>query len=115
MSPAKDVDSNEQRKSADFVTVDAVPSPFKSTISTSETSQLRNFSVSAEDYTSDRKKLDAQVDTKISRPSEYQEDLTISSVKTDFGGMLDMTTLHKKQQSSQSADMGDSLNLSKDR
>ncbi|EZA60689.1 hypothetical protein DMN91_012666 [Ooceraea biroi] len=114
--PAKDVDNNEQRKSTDFVTVDAVPSPFKSAVSSSDASQLRGFSASAEDYTSDRKKLDAQLDSKIGRPGEYQgtEDLTISSVKPDFGG-LDMTTLHKKQQSSQSADMGDSLNLSKDR
>jgi len=115
ISPAKDMDNNEQRKSSDFVTVDTVSSPFKSAVGSSETS-LRNFS-SAEDYISDRKKLDTQVDsTKIGR-SEYQgtEDLTISSIKPDFGGMLDMTTLHKKQQSSQSADMGDSLNLSKDR
>jgi len=116
ISPAKDMDNNEQRKSSDFVTVDAVSSPFKSAVSSSETS-LRNFS-SAEDYINDRKKLDTQIDsTKIGRSSEYQgtEDLTISSIKPDFGGMLDMTTLHKKQQSSQSADMGDSLNLSKDR
>jgi len=114
ISPAKDMDGNE-RKPGDFVTVDAIPSPFKG-VSSSEA--CRNFSVSADDYTNDRKKLDAQTDpTKIGRPGEYQgmEDLTISSVKSDFGSMLDMTTLHKKQQSSQSADMGDSLNLSKDR
>lgn len=112
ISPAKDVDCNE-RKPGDFVTVDTVPSSFKTTGS-SET--CRNFSTSAEDYMSDRKKLDAQIDsTKIGRSGEYQgtEDLTISSIKSDFGSMLDMTTLHKK--SSQSADMGDSLNLSKDR
>ncbi|KAM0736538.1 MPN domain-containing protein [Formica fusca] len=114
MSPAKDMEGNE-RKAGDFVTVDAIPSPFK-TVGSSE--GCRSFSASAEDYTSDRKKLEAQIDSaKISRPGEYQgtEDLTISSIKSDFGGMLDMTTLHKKQQSSQSADIGDSLNLSKDR
>lgn len=115
ISPAKDMEGNE-RKAGDFVTVDAIPSPFK-TAGSSES--CRSFSVSAEDYTSDRKKLEAQADSaKIGRPGEYQgtEDLTISSVKPDFvGGMLDMTTLHKKQQPSQSADMGDSLNLSKDR
>lgn len=113
ISPAKDMESNE-RKTSDFVTVDAIPSTFK-TVS-SET--CRSFSASAEDYTSDRKKLEAQVDSaKIGRPGEYQgtEDLTISSIKSDFGSMLDMTTLHKKQQPSQSADIGDSLNLSKDR
>lgn len=115
ISPAKDIESNE-RKPSDFVTVDALSSSFK----TAGSSELcRNFSTSAEDYTSDRKKLEAQSDSaKIGRPGqEYQgtEDLTISSVKPDFGGMLDMTTIHKKQQSSQSADIGDSLNLSKDR
>lgn len=112
ISPAKDMDSNE-RKPGDYITVDAITSPFKS-INSSET--CRNFSV--DDYTNDRKKLDAQTDpSKIGRPGEYQgtEDLTISSVKSDFGSMLDMTALHKKQQLSQSADMGDSLNLSKDR
>ncbi|XP_012535703.1 uncharacterized protein LOC105836308 isoform X2 [Monomorium pharaonis] len=110
ISPAKDMDS--ERKSGDYVTVD-ITSPFKG-ISSSDV--CRNFSV--DDYTNDRKKLDAQTDpTKIGRPGEYQgtEDLTISNVKSDFGSMLDMTALHKKQQSSQSADMGDSLNLSKDR
>ncbi|KAL6429735.1 hypothetical protein ACFW04_007559 [Cataglyphis niger] len=114
ISPAKDMEGNE-RKASDFVTVDAIPSPFK-TAGSSE--GCRNFSASAEDYTSDRKKLETQIDsTKIGRPGEYQgtEDLTISSIKSDFGGMLDMTTLHKKQQPSQSADMGDSLNLSKER
>jgi len=108
------MDSNE-RKPGDFVTVDAIPSPFKS-VNTSEA--CRNFSMSVDDYTNDRKKLDSQTDpTKIGRPGEYQgtEDLTISSIKSDFGNMLDMTALHKKQQSSQSVDMGDSLNLSKDR
>ncbi|XP_011703543.1 PREDICTED: uncharacterized protein LOC105459314 [Wasmannia auropunctata] len=111
ISPAKDMDGTE-RKQSDFVTVDAISSPFKSVSSEA----CRSFSVSADDYTNDRKKLDVQADpTKIGR-SEYQgtEDLTISSVKSDFGSMLDMTALHKKQ-SSQSADMGDSLNLSKDR
>ncbi|XP_018057968.1 PREDICTED: uncharacterized protein LOC108693492 isoform X1 [Atta colombica] len=114
ISSAKDIDGNE-RKPGDFVTVDAIPSPFKS-VNTSEA--CRNFSVSVDDYTNDRKKLDSQTDpTKIGRPGEYQgtEDLTISSIKSDFGNMLDMTALHKKQQSSQSVDMGDSLNLSKDR
>ncbi|XP_011256254.1 uncharacterized protein LOC105251279 [Camponotus floridanus] len=113
ISPAKDMESNE-RKAGDFVTVDAIPSPFK----TASSEACRSFSASAEDYTSDRKKLEVQIDsTKIGRPGEYQgtEDLTISSsVKSDFGSMLDMTALHKKQPS-QSADMGDSLNLSKDR
>ncbi|XP_070150023.1 uncharacterized protein [Polyergus mexicanus] len=114
MSPAKDMEGNE-RKASDFITVDAIPSSFK-TVGSSE--GCRSFSASAEDYTSDRKKVEAQIDSvKISRPGEYQgtEDLTISSIKSDFGSMLDMTTLHKKQQSSQSADIGDSLNLSKDR
>ncbi|XP_011861236.1 PREDICTED: uncharacterized protein LOC105558260 isoform X2 [Vollenhovia emeryi] len=114
ISPAKDMDGNE-RKPGDFVTVDAIPSPFKGLGSSDP---CRNYSVGVDDYTNDRKKLDSQTDlTKVSRPGEYQgmEDLTISSVKSDFGGMLDMTALHKKQQSSQSADMGDSLNLSKDR
>lgn len=113
ISPAKDMDGNE-RKPGDFVSVDAISSPFKS-INSSEA--CRNFSVNTDDYTNDRKKLDVQTDpTKIGRPGEYQgtEDLTISSVKSDFGSMLDMTALHKKQQS-QSTDMGDSLNLSKDR
>ncbi|XP_014473276.1 PREDICTED: uncharacterized protein LOC106743694 [Dinoponera quadriceps] len=104
ISPAKDAENNE-RKPADFVTVDT--SSFK----TAGTPELcRNFS--AEDY--DRKKLDADNSAKMNRLSEYQgtEDLTISSVKPEFS-MLDMTTVHKKP--SQSADMGDSLNLSKDR
>ncbi|XP_029160520.1 uncharacterized protein LOC114932471 [Nylanderia fulva] len=110
ISPAKDMEGNERK--SDFVTVDAIPSPFK----TAASEACRSFS--AEDYTSDRKKLEVQADSaKIGRPGEHQgtEDLTISSVKPDFGGMLDMTMLHKKQPSSQSADMGDSLNLSKDR
>lgn len=113
ISPAKDMDGNE-RKSSDFVTVDAISSPFKGISSDA----CRSFSLGVDDYTNDRKKLDMQTDpTKISRSGEYQgtEDLTISTVKSDFGSMLDMTALHKKQQSSQSADMGDSLNLSKDR
>lgn len=115
ISPAKDMDGNE-RKPGDFITVDAISSPFKTAVSSSEA--CRGFTVSADDYTNDRKKLDVQTDpTKLGRSNEYQgtEDLTISSVKSDFGSMLDMTALHKKQQSSQSADMGDSLNLSKDR
>lgn len=113
ISPAKDMEGSE-RKASDFVTVDAIPSPFK----TASSEACRSFSASAEDYLSDRKKLEVQTDSvKIGRSGEHQgtEDLTISSIKPDFGGMLDMTMLHKKQQSSQSTDMGDSLNLSKDR
>lgn len=105
ISPAKETESN---KPTDFV--DTLPPSFKAT----GTPELcRNFS--AEDYTSDRKKLDAD-SAKIGRLGEYQgtEDLTISSAKPDFGGMLDMTTVvHKKP--TQSTDLGDSLNLSKDR
>ena len=60
--------------------------------------------------------MDIQNDNvKLNRSNEYQgtEDLSIS--KSEFTGMLDMTTIHKKQQQSQSGDIGDSLNLSKDR
>ncbi|XP_012142703.1 uncharacterized protein LOC100879008 isoform X1 [Megachile rotundata] len=111
ISPARDIEGNE-RKSSDFSMIDSLSSQFKSTTGSSES--CRNFSVTAEDYSTDRKKIEVQNDnTKLNRSNEYQgtEDLSIS--KTDFGGMLDMTTMHKKQQSQ--ADIGDSLNLSKDR
>ncbi|XP_078053075.1 uncharacterized protein LOC144478749 [Augochlora pura] len=109
ISPARDIEGNE-RKPTDFAMVDSIQSPFKATSGSSES--CRNF---PEDYSTDRKKMDLQNDnSKLNRSNEYQgtEDLSISSVKSDFGGMLDMTTLHKKQQSS---DMGDSLNLCKER
>lgn len=112
MSPARDIEGNE-RKSNDFTIVDPIQSPFKSTIGSSES--CRNFSVTPEDYSTDRKKLDIQNDNvKLNRSNEYPvtEDLSIS--KSEYGGMLDMTTVHKKQQS-QIGDIGDSLNLSKDR
>lgn len=114
ISSTKDIEGNE-RKPNDFVTIDAISS-FKAAGSLDT---CRNFSTGIEDYANDRKKLEAQIDSaKTNRPGDYKgtEDLTISSIKPDFGSMLDMTTLHKqKQQSSQSVDAGDSLNLSKDR
>ncbi|XP_003400083.3 uncharacterized protein LOC126922546 [Bombus affinis] len=113
ISPARDIESNE-RKSNDFAMVDPIQSPFKATIGSSES--CRNFSATPEDYTTDRKKMEIQNDNaKLNRSNEYQgtEDLSIS--KSEFGGMLDMTTIHKKQQQPQGGDIGDSLNLSKDR
>ncbi|XP_076240539.1 uncharacterized protein LOC143183048 [Calliopsis andreniformis] len=113
ISPARDIEGNE-RKPSDFSIVDQIQSPFKASTGSSES--CRNFSATPEDYSTDRKKIDVQNDnTKLNRSNEYQgtEDLSISSAKSDFGGMLDMTALHKKQ--SQSNDIGDSLNLSKDR
>ncbi|KAG7188854.1 hypothetical protein KM043_008460 [Ampulex compressa] len=113
ISPARDIDGNE-RKPGDFATVDAIQSPFKTT---SSSESCRSFSISAEDYSSDRKKIETQGEpAKLNRSGDYQvtEDLSISSVKSDFGGMIDMTSLHKKQQS-QTSDIVDSLNLSKDR
>ncbi|XP_053983452.1 uncharacterized protein LOC128878872 isoform X2 [Hylaeus volcanicus] len=115
ISPARDIEGNE-RKPSDFAMVDAIQSPFKGNTGPSES--CRNFSVTPEDYSTDRKKIEVQNDNiKLNRSNEYQgtEDLTISNIKPDFGGMLDMTTLHKKQQQSQPSDVGDSLNLSKDR
>ncbi|XP_043256255.1 uncharacterized protein LOC122399558 [Colletes gigas] len=115
ISPARDIEGNE-RKPTDFAMVDQIQSPFKGTTGSSES--CRNFSVAPEDYSTERKKIEAQNDNiKLNRSNEYQgtEDLTISNVKSDFGGMLDMTTLHKKQQQSQPGDISDSLNLSKDR
>ncbi|XP_054011980.1 uncharacterized protein LOC128894344 isoform X2 [Hylaeus anthracinus] len=115
ISPARDIEGNE-RKPSDFAMVDAIQSPFKGNTGSSES--CRNFSVTPEDYSTDRKKIEVQNDNiKLNRSNEYQgtEDLTISNIKPDFGGMLDMTTLHKKQQQSQPSDVGDSLNLSKDR
>ncbi|KOC66399.1 MPN domain-containing protein [Habropoda laboriosa] len=111
ISPARDIEGNE-RKSNDFAMVDPLPSPFKTNTVSSES--CRNFSVTPEDYSTDRKKMDVQNDnSKLNRSNEYQgtEDLSIS--KSEFGGMLDMTTMHKKQ--SQGGDIVDSLNLSKDR
>lgn len=113
ISPARDIESNE-RKSNDFSIVDPIQSPFK--VSSGSSESCRNFSVNPEDYSTDRKKMDVQNDNvKLNRSNEYQgtEDLSIS--KSEFSGMLDMTTIHKKQQQSQSGDIGDSLNLSKDR
>lgn len=113
ISPARDIESNE-RKSNDFSIVDSIQSPFKVNSGSSES--CRNFSATPEDYSTDRKKMDIQNDNvKLNRSNEYQgtEDLSIS--KSEFTGMLDMTTIHKKQQQSQSGDIGDSLNLSKDR
>nr|XP_034178043.1 uncharacterized protein LOC117603221 isoform X2 [Osmia lignaria] len=113
ISPARDIEGNE-RKSSDFSMVDPLQSQFKPTTGSQES--CRNFSVTPEDYSTDRKKMEVQNDNaKLNRSNEYQgtEDLSIS--KTDFGGMLDMTTMHKKQQQSQAVDIGDSLNLSKDR
>ncbi|XP_076631998.1 uncharacterized protein LOC143347046 [Colletes latitarsis] len=114
ISPARDIEGNE-RKPSDFAMVDPIQSPFKGTTGSSEA--CRNFSVAPEDYSTERKKIEVQNDIKLNRSNEYQgtEDLTISNVKSDFGGMLDMTTLHKKQQQSQPSDISDSLNLSKDR
>ncbi|CAK9827339.1 MPN domain-containing protein CG4751 [Anthophora retusa] len=111
ISPARDMEGNE-RKSSDFAMVDPIPSPFKTNTGASES--CRSFSVTPEDYSTDRKKMEVQNDSsKLNRSNEYQgtEDLSIS--KSEFGGMLDMTTMHKKQ--SQGGDIGDSLNLSKDR
>ncbi|XP_006609632.1 uncharacterized protein LOC102676810 [Apis dorsata] len=113
ISPARDIESNE-RKSNDFSIVDSIQSPFK--VSSGSSESCRNFSATPEDYSTDRKKIDVQNDNvKLNRSNEYQgtEDLSIS--KSEFSGMLDMTTIHKKQQQSQSGDIGDSLNLSKDR
>ncbi|PBC27861.1 MPN domain-containing protein [Apis cerana cerana] len=113
ISPARDIESNE-RKSNDFSIVDSIQSPFK--VSSGSSESCRNFSATPEDYSTDRKKMDIQNDNvKLNRSNEYQgtEDLSIS--KSEFSGMLDMTTIHKKQQQSQSGDIGDSLNLSKDR
>ncbi|XP_034178041.2 uncharacterized protein LOC117603221 isoform X1 [Osmia lignaria lignaria] len=113
ISPARDIEGNE-RKSSDFSMVDPLQSQFKPTTGSQES--CRNFSATPEDYSTDRKKMEVQNDNaKLNRSNEYQgtEDLSIS--KTDFGGMLDMTTMHKKQQQSQAVDIGDSLNLSKDR
>ncbi|XP_043794794.1 uncharacterized protein LOC122716102 [Apis laboriosa] len=113
ISPARDIESNE-RKSNDFSIVDSIQSPFK--VSSGSSESCRNFSATPEDYSTDRKKMDVQNDNvKLNRSNEYQgtEDLSIS--KSEFSGMLDMTTIHKKQQQSQSGDIGDSLNLSKDR
>lgn len=115
ISPARDIEGNE-RKPSDFAIADQIQSSFKTT--TGSTDSCRSFSAAPEDYSADRKKMEVQNDTvKLNRSGEYQgtEDLSISSVKPDFSGMLDMTTLHKKQQQSQSSDIGDSLNLSKDR
>ncbi|XP_029049256.1 MPN domain-containing protein CG4751 isoform X2 [Osmia bicornis bicornis] len=113
ISPARDIEGNE-RKSSDFSMVDPLQSQFKPTTGSQES--CRNFSATPEDYSTERKKMEVQNDNaKLNRSNEYQgtEDLSIS--KTDFGGMLDMTTMHKKQQQSQAVDIGDSLNLSKDR
>lgn len=113
ISPARDIEGNE-RKPSDYAIVDPIQSPFKT--STGSTEPCRNFSATPEDYSTDRKKMDVQNDNvKLNRSNEYQgtEDLSITSAKSDFSGMLDMTTLHKKQ--SQPNDIGDSLNLSKDR
>lgn len=114
VSPARDTEGTE-RKINEFSIGEVTQSPFKSTSGTVDLG--KNFSIGAEDYSSG-KKLDIQNDSKLSRSNEYQgtEDLSnSSSIKSDFGGMLDMTNLHKKQQS-QIGDINDtSLNLSKDR
>ncbi|XP_035721450.1 uncharacterized protein LOC118441310 isoform X2 [Vespa mandarinia] len=115
VSPARDTDGTE-RKINEFSIGEVTQSPFKPTSGTADLG--KNFSIGAEDYSSG-KKLDIQNDSKLSRSNEYQgtEDLSnSSSIKSDFGGMLDMTNLHKKQQQSQIGDINDtSLNLSKDR
>lgn len=115
VSPARDTDVTE-RKINEFQSSEVIQSPFKPT--SGSTDPGKNFSIGVEDYSSG-KKLDTQNDSKIGRSNEYQgtEDLSnSSSIKSDFGGMLDMTNLHKKQQQSQVSDIGDtSLNLSKDR
>lgn len=113
VSPARDADIAE-RKINEFQTSEVIQSPYKP--SSGSTDLGKNFSIGVEDYSSG-KKLDTQTDSKLCRSNEYQgtEDLSnSSSIKSDFGGMLDMTNLHKKQ--SQVSDMSDtSLNLSKDR
>ncbi|XP_046837156.1 uncharacterized protein LOC124432313 isoform X2 [Vespa crabro] len=115
VSPARETDGTE-RKINEFSIGEVTQSPFKPTSGTADLG--KNFSIGAEDYSSG-KKLDIQNDSKLSRSNEYQgtEDLSnSSSIKSDFGGMLDMTNLHKKQQQSQIGDINDtSLNLSKDR
>ena len=80
----------------------------------------------SEDLTMDRQKssLIGEVTCelpKVTRPTTdftTAEELSISSVRPDFGAMLDMSTSIKKQQQHQQQnpnDSGESLNLSKDR
>ncbi|XP_017890347.1 uncharacterized protein LOC108631128 [Ceratina calcarata] len=110
ISPARDIEGNE-RKSGDFSMIDTIQSPFK--ISTGSSEPCRNFSTAPEDYSTDRMKLDVQHDNaKHSRSNDYQGTEDLSIPKSEYSGTLDMTT-HKKQ--SQANDIGDSLNLSKDR
>ncbi|XP_066582485.1 uncharacterized protein [Prorops nasuta] len=115
MSPARDLEGNE-RKATDYTSVDSMKMPFNLSAPAPESS--RNFTLGAEDYSTERKKSDHQNESsKMNRSSDYQasEDLSISSIKPDFGAMLDMTTIHKKQQPQSSDTSNDSLNLSKDR
>ncbi|KAK0162542.1 hypothetical protein PV327_006310 [Microctonus hyperodae] len=70
----------------------------------------------------DRKKMSTEIIlndiSKLNRPTDFStaEELSISSVRPDFGAMLDMKTLHgKNPQPLNINDHAESLNLSKDR
>lgn len=68
----------------------------------------------------DRKKIDYSCEkiSKSSRPTDFTtaEELSISSVRPDFGAMLDMSHRHNiKQQTSSISEQGETLNLTKDR
>lgn len=72
-----------------------------------------------DDLTCDRKKIETTNDVPkpLNRPTDFStaEELSISSVRPDFGAMLDMSMHGKNQQLGGVHDHGESLNLSKDR
>ncbi|XP_033209267.1 uncharacterized protein LOC117168037 isoform X2 [Belonocnema kinseyi] len=103
LGKSSDMQDGNDRRSSDYPSMDSISSSYK--ISSSPPSlQEQNRNV-MEDYGGERKKDLGE----SSNYSMMSEDLSMSNLKPDFGAMLDMST--KKHHS----DLGDTLNLSKDR
>ncbi|XP_043284698.1 MPN domain-containing protein CG4751 [Venturia canescens] len=113
--PPTDLTICNERKMSEFISEPSMPSNYSSSQPTEMTGRSEDMTMN-----SNKKGMDGSLElTKPNRPTTdftTAEELSISSVRPDFGAMLDMTTNLKKQQQSQMLnDSGESLNLSKDR
>lgn len=113
--PPKDITICNERKANEFGSNDSSMQTNYVNIPLTDTGRT-------EDLSMDRKKSSMEVTPEVPKPTRpttdftTAEELSISSVRPDFGAMLDMTTTSmKKQQSQMNNDPGESLNLSKDR
>lgn len=113
--PTTDMTMCNERKMPEFISEPSMQTNYSSSQSTDPTNRTEDLTIN-----STKKTMEGCLElTKSNRPTTdftTAEELSISSVRPDFGAMLDMTTSMKKQQQSQMMnDSGESLNLSKDR